>query len=145
MLGFLTRLDGLSFVASGTEAKNGGQSWIGDCHAIPRLRFAPAQTICLTADADSAVVRTQLCQNKESVHRNDERFSKKMVGRAGLAIAMQSPDSASLRLKPFASPLMRIRQWFEPSSARTKKAFTVMMNAFQKRWWAELDSNQRRR
>jgi hypothetical protein len=58
---------------------------------------------------------------KKSVHRNDERFSKKMVGRAGLAIAMQSPDSASLRLKPFASPLMRIRQWFEPSSARTKK------------------------
>ncbi len=45
--------------ASGTEAKNGGQGWIGDCFAIPRLRFATAQTIYLTAIAGSAVVRTQ--------------------------------------------------------------------------------------
>ena len=55
---------------------DGGQGWIGDYFAIPRLRFATAQTICLTAIADSAVVRTQPCQKQKSVHRGDERFLK---------------------------------------------------------------------
>jgi hypothetical protein len=36
--------------------KEGGQGWIG---------CAPAQTVCLTAVADSAVVRTQPCHNKK--------------------------------------------------------------------------------
>ncbi|MCE2960831.1 MAG: hypothetical protein LW829_08915, partial [Luteolibacter sp.] len=59
---------------------NGGQGWIGDYFAIPRLRFATAQTICLTAIADSAVVRTQPCQKQKSVHRGDERFLKNNGG-----------------------------------------------------------------
>jgi hypothetical protein len=45
---------------------DGGQGWIGDCFAILRLRFATAQTICLTAIADSAVVRTQPCQKQKA-------------------------------------------------------------------------------
>ncbi len=62
---------------------DGGQGWIGDCFAIPRLRFATAQPFCLTAIADSAVVRTQPCQNKKALIMMMNAFFKLMVGRAG--------------------------------------------------------------